>query len=61
MSNFIDFDKDKKVFYSNLYLKEIKLVVKIPIGVPKARKKKKKKVKVEPFDLAKYTYILAHE
>ncbi len=31
MKNFIDIDKDKKIFYYNLYLDEFKIVIKIPL------------------------------
>ncbi len=30
VKKFIDFDKDKRIFYNNLYLDEFKIVIKIP-------------------------------
>lgn len=61
INKFLDFDKQKKVFYDNLYLYKEKLVVKIPIVQKGKSKKKPKEVKVSKFDLGKYTYLLAYE
>ena len=59
MSVFVDFDKKKKTFYNNLYLEEEKLVIKMPlINSEKLDEKVKREVKVEKFDLTKYTYLL---
>ncbi|MBD3342307.1 MAG: hypothetical protein GF353_24620 [Candidatus Lokiarchaeota archaeon] len=63
MSKFIDFDKYKKVFYDNFYLDDYKIVVKIPLAKKKERKqttKKQDSVKVEKFNLTKYTYLTAY-
>ena len=56
MSLFLDFDQYENIFYSNLYLDDVKLVVKIRIT---NNMKAKKDLKVEKFDLAKYTYLCA--
>lgn len=61
INKFLDFDKQKKVFYDNLYLSKEKLVVKIPIVQKGKNKKKPKEVKVSKFNLGKYTYLLAYE
>ena len=57
-TKFIDFDKNKKVFYNNLYIPEYKLVLKMPLakeeGVPKGE------VKFKKFDLTKSTYLLSY-
>lgn len=58
VGKFIDFDKYKRRFYNNLYLDDIKIVVKMPLI---KEKESKEDLKVEKFDLAKYTYLLAYD
>ncbi|MFX1274304.1 MAG: hypothetical protein ACFFBP_16235 [Promethearchaeota archaeon] len=58
MGLFLDFDKREKLFYSNLYIDEHKLVVKTPITKDE---KQDLEIKIEHFDLTKYTYLVAHE
>jgi hypothetical protein len=55
LSMFIDFDKDNKRFYNNLYLKDFKFVVKMPLGTEKVPKEE---IKIEKFDLTKYCYLV---
>jgi len=55
---FLDFDKREKIFYSNLYMDDYKLVVKSPITNDE---KLDHNIKIEEFDLTKYTYLVAHE
>jgi len=55
---FLDFDKTEKIFYSNLYIDGYKLVVKTPIAKDE---KQNNNIKIEEFDLTKYTYLVAHE
>lgn len=57
VSMFLDFDKREETFYNNLYLEDYKLVVKIPI---EPNENIEKEVKIEEFDLAKYTYLLGY-
>jgi hypothetical protein len=57
ISKFIDLDKKNEVFYDNIYLKNEKLVIKIPLPSPDSQISEKK-IKIEPFDLPKYTYLL---
>lgn len=57
VSMFLDFDKREEIFYNNLYLEDYKIVVKIPI---KPDENIEKQVKIEEFDLAKYTYLLGY-
>lgn len=57
MNKYIDFDKNNNIFYYNLYLKNSKFVIKIPIYRSK-NKNKKKEIKIEKFDLTKYTFLL---
>ena len=58
MNLFLDFDKNKHVFYNNLYIDEYKLVVKTPIN---KREKHEFNTKIEEFDLTKYTYLTHYE
>ena len=58
LSKFLDFDKDGNMFYDNLYLKEHDYVVKIPLL---SHKKLWKKIRLEKFNLAKYTYLLDYD
>jgi len=55
MNKYIDFDKNNEVFYYNIYSKDVKFVMKIPIY---GFRNKKKEIKIEKFDLTKYTFLL---
>jgi len=57
MNKYIDFDKNNELFYYNLYSKDVKFVIKIPIYRIK-NKNSKKEIKIEKFDLTKYTFLL---
>ena len=60
LNKFLDFDKNKQVFYYNMYLKEYKFVIKIPIS--KLEKEKyMEEAKIEKFNLTKYTFLLNYE
>ncbi|MFX1256891.1 MAG: hypothetical protein ACFFAN_03450 [Promethearchaeota archaeon] len=54
---FIDFDKNRKIFYNNLYIKDFRIVVKMPLN----KKDNSKDVKIKKFDLSKYTYLLSYQ
>ncbi len=58
LSKFIDFDHHHKIFYDNLYLNDYDFVIKIPLIL---RYEFQEKIKIEKFNLAKYTYILDYE
>ena len=58
VGKFIDFDKNKRRFYNNIYLDDYKIVVKMPLI---KEKESKEEIKVEKFDLTKYTYLLAYD
>ena len=58
LSKFIDFDRDTHIFYDNIYLEEHDFVVKIPLLF---KKEPRKKIRLEKFNLAKYTYLLNYE
>lgn len=59
-SKFIDFDKDRKIFYNNLYLDDFKIVIKMPCVSPE-KDIDQNLIKIEKFDLVKYTYLLSYE
>jgi hypothetical protein len=58
MSLFLDFDKNEKVFYNNLYIDDYNLVVKTPIN---KKEKHENRIKIELFDLTKYTYLTHYD
>ncbi len=55
MSKFLDFNKDQREFCDNLFLEEEKIVVKMPL-----KKNETLEVRIERFDLSKYTYLLSY-
>lgn len=55
---FLDWDKYKNRFYNNLYLKDYKLVVKIPL-IP--QKNIEEEIKIKRFNLTKYTYLISYD
>ena len=54
---FIDFDKIARKFYNNIYLDDYKIVVKMPLT---KEKNSREDIKIENFNLTKYTYLLAY-
>ena len=54
---FIDFDKIARKFYNNIYLDDYKIVVKMPLT---KEKNSREDIKIENFNLKKYTYLLAY-
>ena len=54
MSMYIDWDKYKNCFCVNLFLKDYKIVVKMPLI---SQKKPKKDIKIKKFNLTKYIYL----
>ena len=60
IQKFIDFDKYDKKFYDNLYLDDFKIVIKMPIIIEKNREFQDD-IKIEEFNLIKYTYLLAYD
>ena len=56
-NKFIDFDNAEQIFYCNMYSNDDKFVIKIPISEIRS-KKKKNEIKIENFDLTKYTFLL---
>jgi len=58
LNKFIDFDKDNKIFYNNLYLKDFDIVIKMPLT---AQNKLPKEMIIEKFNLTKCSYLLSYE
>jgi hypothetical protein len=54
---FIDWDKYKNRFYNNLYLEEIKFVVKMPLI---ENEDLDLDIKIKKFDLTEYTYLISY-
>ncbi|MBD3212834.1 MAG: hypothetical protein GF311_09520 [Candidatus Lokiarchaeota archaeon] len=55
LSFFIDFNQNEKDFYNNVYIPEYDLVLKEKMSINDS---KPQSIKIEKFDLAKYTYLL---
>ena len=60
-NKFIDFDKEHRIFYNNLYLEDFKIVVKMPCAFKDNENLNKRNFKIEQFDLGKYTYLLSYD
>jgi len=58
ISKFLDFDKYKEIFYDNMYLDDYKIVVKLPLT---EKQKAGKDMKINRFDLTKYTFLLSYD
>ena len=56
---FLDFDRHENHFVNNLYLDDYKIVVKMPLT--KNDRDPVVDVRIEKFDLAKYTYLLSYD
>ena len=54
LSMFLDFDKEKNVYYNNFYLEEYDSVIKIPLT---HKKSIDEELKIEKLNLTKYTYL----
>ena len=57
MTQFIDFNKEEKIFYVNLYLDEFKYVLKIPIDL---KEEYTSQIKIEKFKIDNSAYLLAY-
>ena len=58
ISKFLDFDKNKNVFYDNMYLDDYKIVVKLPLS---EKQRAEQELKINRFDLTKYTFLLSYD
>lgn len=54
MKNFIDFDKSEGVVYTNYYMDDSKIVLKVPIG-------QNYKVKIDEFNFTKYNCLVHYD
>lgn len=57
ISRFIDIEKDKSHFYTNIFLKNEDLVIKSPFPLNAQKDDSQKEVRIENFDLTKYIYL----
>ncbi len=55
VNKFIDFDKKSEIFYNNLYI-DGEIVIKIPLNSNNG-----KTIKIDKFDLSKYTYLISYD
>ena len=58
ISKFLDFDKNKEIFYDNIYLDNYRIVVKVPLT---DKQKAEQDMKINKFDLTKYTFLLSYD
>jgi len=59
ISRFIDLEKDKSRFYTNIFLENEDIVIKTPFPIRQSEGKDfPVDVKVEHFDLTKYIYLV---
>ncbi|TFF90265.1 MAG: hypothetical protein EU548_03890 [Promethearchaeota archaeon] len=61
IGQFLDFDKGNSLYYNNLYLEDMKLVLKVPISNELGYSKERDTLKVEKFDLCNRAYILGFD
>lgn len=54
---FLDFDSNKKILFNNLYIEELKLVIKLPLFKERKYRGNIPEITVEKFNLAKYTFL----
>ena len=62
IKSFMDFEKSHLIFYYNIFLDDLKIVIKIPIariGNDSFEFSNifQKGIKIDPFNLAKYTFL----
>lgn len=57
ISRFIDVEKDKSRFYTNIFLENEDLVIKSPFPLNMQKNDFQGKVRIENFDLTKYIYL----
>lgn len=57
MNLFLDYDKLTHEFFENIYLKEQKFVIKIPLNI---NYDNNLDIIIEKFDLTKYLYLVSY-
>lgn len=60
LKKFIDFDREKQVFFNNLYIEDFKIVLKQPLVIGQRNTKDVADLKVEKFNLTKYTFLTSY-
>ena len=58
IQKFLDWDKFKNVFYNNVYLKNCKMVIKMPLHL---REGLEDKIKIKKFKLEKYIFLISYD
>ncbi len=58
--NHIDYDQIEQIFYDNIYFENSDVVLKIPL-MSLIKKISNDDIKIEKFDLTKYTYLIHHK
>jgi len=58
IQKFLDWDKFKNVFYNNIYMKNCKMVIKMPLPL---RKGLEDKIKIKKFKLEKYIFLISYD
>ncbi len=56
----IDYDQIEQIFYDNIYFENSDVVLKIPL-ICLIKQISNDDIKIEKFDLSKYTYLLHHK
>lgn len=59
LNKFIDFNKNERVYYNNLYLDEYKIVIKIPLSLS-YKNGLIYDIKIEEFNLTDSIYIFSY-
>ena len=58
--NHIDYDRIEQIFYDNIYFEDSNFVLKIPL-MSLIKHISHDEIKIEKFDLSKYTYLIYHK
>lgn len=58
LKKFINFDKNRKIFYDNIWINEEKIVIKMPLLEDQDLKDN---LKIEEFNLANKVFVLAYD
>ena len=56
----IDYDQIEQIFYDNIYFEKSDVVLKIPL-LSLIKQISNDDIKIEKFDLSKYTYLIYHK